>query len=181
MTGRMILCRCGAMITTRSGSTPRRHRPRSAATPPSRRRSPTHRRTLPTATTPPSPRPAAGLDPAPHQLISGRRSQRPHHEPPYLGQRAGWANGTILYGACPRTGSGGHLSARRGYGPVPWTPAFAGAGFGEADQAQPNLVVLVSAWCGVSPSSQLLPGSRDLQHGTVRHDAVPGVAPRRQP
>src|ERR1017187_10189449 len=36
---------------------------------------------------------------APHQLISGRRSQRLHHEPPCLGQRAG-QTGPFFSSAC---------------------------------------------------------------------------------
>jgi hypothetical protein len=35
----------------------------------------------------------------PHQLISGRRSQRPHQEPPYLGQQAG-QTGPFFNAAC---------------------------------------------------------------------------------
>jgi hypothetical protein len=34
----------------------------------------------------------------PHQLISGRRSQRPHQEPPYLGQQAGQTGPFFNYG-----------------------------------------------------------------------------------
>ena len=101
---------------------------------------------------------------APHQLISGRRSQRPHHKPPCLGQRAGQSGSFFSYGM---------------FQPV--VDAIPCPGLRRADQARPNLVVSVIAWRGVPSSVRFRspPGLRGLQHGALRHHAVLHVAPQR--
>jgi hypothetical protein len=72
---------------------------------------------------------------APHQLISGRRSRRPHHKPPCAGQRAGQSGSFFKYGIFQ-----------------PDVDAIPCPGLRRADQARPNLVVSVIAWRDV-PSS----------------------------
>ena len=82
----------------------------------------------------------------PHQLISGRRSQQPHHEPPYLGHWAGQSGPFFSFGM---------------FQPVVDTVPC--PGLRRADQARPNLVVSVTA-CGDVLHHLLIPPRHRLAH-----------------
>jgi len=106
----------------------------------------------------------------PDQLISGRRSQRLHQEPPYAGQRAGQSGPFCSCGL---------------FQPV--VDAVPCPGLRRADQARPNLVVSVIAWRGAPPSAaapagsacdanRVIPSARRLQ--APRRRSRSATAPR---
>jgi hypothetical protein len=71
----------------------------------------------------------------PHQLISGRRSQRPHQEPPYAGQRARQSGPFFSCGM---------------FQPV--VDAVPCPGLRQADQARPKLAISVISCRDIPPS-----------------------------